>query len=123
MFIRKTHVHASELFKDYINMSHSLIQGNVTVSEDCANGQNINASYELSYTNVNGTSCVVDTTDCRNGVCRYGVCRYELQNTTADSSCQPLFSGEDVTVSITATNIVGSSNPAMPRSISEFSGI
>ena len=90
----------------------------MNVSEDCTNGRNIRASYELSYTNVNGTSCVVDTTNCSNGVCRY-----ELQNTTADSSCQPLFSGEDVTVSITATNIVGSSNPAMPRSISEFSRI
>ena len=90
----------------------------MTVSEDCTNGRNIRASYELFYTNVNVTSCVVDTTNCNNGVCHY-----ELQNTTADSSCQPLFSGEGVTVSVTATNLVGSSNPAMPKSISEFSGI
>ena len=103
----------------YMNSHVSLsIQAPLTVSEDCANGRNIRASYELSYTNVNDTSCVVDTTKCSNGVCRY-----ELQNTTEDSSCQPLFSGERVTVSVTATNIVGSSNPAVSRSISEFSGI
>ena len=93
------------------------IQAPLTIAEDCANECSIRASYELSYTNVNDASCVVDTTKCSNGVCHY-----ELQNATADSSCQPLFS-EDVIVSVTARNIVGSSNPAVSRSISALSGI
>ena len=96
-------------------------QDNLTVSEGCANGQDIRASYELSYNTVSGTpitTCVVNGTECRSGTCRH-----DLQNNTADSRCQPTvsqFSGEDVTVSVTARNIVGRSNPAIPRNISEF---
>ena len=91
------------------------------MSEDCANGQDIKPVYELSYTTISGTpitTCVVDGTECSNGTCRY-----ELRNNTADSRCQPpvsQFSGEDVIVSLTARNIVGRSNPAVSRSISEF---
>ena len=94
------------------------IQDPVTVSEDCANGQKIRASYELSYEAVNGTTCVVNETECS-----MGTCRYDLQNTTADSSCQHFFSGEGVTVSVTASNIVGRSNPAVSHIIGEFSTI
>ena len=99
------------------------IQEPVTVSQNCLNGRNIRAVYELSYNTYCGTSiatCVVDGAQCRNGVCRH-----ELQNNTADSRCQPpvsQFNGEGVTVSLTARNIVGrsSSNPAIPRNISKF---
>ena len=105
------------LFKDYINMSRLLFKDNVTVSEDCPNGQDIRASFELSYTTDSGThitTCVVNGTECSNGTC---------QSNTADSRCQPpvsRFSGEGVTMSVTARNIVGSSNPAVSRIISEF---
>ena len=94
----------------------------MTVSEDCLNGRNVRAVYELSYTTYCGTlitTCVVDGTECSNGACRH-----ELQENTADSRCQPQvsqFSGEDVTVSVTARNIVGRSNSAVSRSIGEFS--
>ena len=93
----------------------------MTISEDCANGQDIRASYQLFYTTDSGTSittCVVNETECSSGVCHH-----ELQNNTADSRCSsPVsrFSGEGVTVSVTARNIVGRSDPAMSRSISEF---
>ena len=102
-------------------MVFPFIQDALTVSEDCLNGQDIRASYELSYTTDCGTlitTCVVDGTECTNGTCHH-----ELQNNTADSRCQPpvsRFSGEGVTVSVTARNIVGRSNPAIPRNISEF---
>ena len=91
------------------------------MSEDCFNGHNIRASYELFYATDSGTpitTCVVDGTECTNGTCHH-----ELQDNTADTRCQPpvsQFSGEDVTVSVTARNIVGRSNPAVSRSISEF---
>ena len=94
----------------------------MTISEDCANGQDIRASYELSYTTNSGTpitTCVVNETDCSSGTCHH-----QLQNNIADSRCQPpvsQFSGEGVTVSVTARNIVGRSKPAVSRSISEFS--
>ena len=93
----------------------------MTLLEGCTNGQDINASYELSYTTDYGTpiaTCVVDGTECTNGRCYH-----KLQSNTADSRCQsPVsqFSGENVTMSVTARNIVGRSNPAMSRSISEF---
>ena len=93
----------------------------MTISEDCANGQDIRASYELSYTTDSGTpitTCVVDGTECNSGTCHH-----ELQNNIADSRCQPpvsQFSGEGVTVLVTARNMVGRSNPAV-SSISEFS--
>ena len=83
----------------------------VTVSVDCTNGQDIRANYELVYTSSSATSittCVVNGTDCSNGVCRH-----ELQNNITDSRCQPLlpqFSSESVTVTVTARNIVGRSN-------------
>ena len=98
-----------------------IYQDNVTVGEGCVNGQDIRASYELSFTTDSGTlntTCGVDGTACSSGTCRH-----ELQNSTADSRCQPpvsQFSGEDVTVSVTARNIVGRSNPAVPRIISEI---
>ena len=98
----------------------STIKDNVTISEDCANGQNIRANYELSYTTDSGTpvtTCIVDWTECSNGTCHH-----ELRNNTADRRCQPPvshFSGEGVTVSVTARNIVGRSSPAVSRSISE----
>ena len=94
-------------------------QNPVTISEECPNGQDV--VYELTYTTdsgINITTCVVDGTECTNGTCHH-----ELQNNTADSRCQPpvsQFSGEDVTVSVTAKNIVGRSNPAVSRSISEL---
>ena len=94
-------------------------QNNVTISEDCANGQDIN--YELSYTTGSGsliTTCVVSGTECSNGTCSH-----ELQNNIADNRCQPpvsQFSGEGVTVSVTARNIVGRSNSSPPVTISEF---
>lgn len=93
----------------------------MTVSVDCAVGQHIRASYELSYTNSSGisiTTCIVNGTDCSNGVCHH-----ELHNNIADSRCQPPvphFSSENVTVTITARNIVGRSNSFVSRSISEF---
>ena len=99
----------------------STIKDNVTISEDCANGQGITANYELTYTTDSGATiatCIVDWTECSNGTCHH-----ELQNNTADSRCQPpvsQFSGESVTVSLTARNIVGRGNPTVSRSISEF---
>ena len=91
------------------------------MSADCSNGLAIRASYELSYTSSSGTSittCVVNGTDCSNGICRH-----ELQNNVTDSRCQPpvsQFNSESVTVTVTAGNIVGRSNPAVPRSISRL---
>ena len=84
----------------------------------CANGQDIRASYELSYTSSSGAStCVVNGTDCSNGVCRHVV-----QNNITDSRCQPpatQFNSESVTVTVTAGNIVGSSS--VSTNLSEFS--
>ena len=97
------------------------VQDLVTVSADCVNGQDIRASYELSYTSSSGasiTTCVVDGTDCSDGVCYH-----ELQDNVTDSRCQPpvsQFSNESVTVTVTAGNLVGRSNPAVYRSIGEF---
>ena len=91
------------------------------ILEDCANRQEITASYELSYTTDSGShiaTCDVSGTECSNGICLH-----ELKNNTADSRCQPAtfqLSGEDVTVSLTAKNIVGRSNSTVSRSISEF---
>ena len=96
-------------------------QNLVTISENCANGQNIRASYEVTYVTDSGTpiaTCVVNGTDCSNRTCGH-----VLQNSTTDSRCQPpisQFSGEDVTVSVTARNIVGESNISESRSLSEF---
>ena len=92
------------------------VQDPVTVSADCPNGQVIRASsYEVVYASSSGTSnimntCLVDGTDCIDGVCHH-----ELQNNTADSRCQPpelQFNNESVTATVTAINIVGRSNPA-----------
>ena len=96
------------------------IQSNVTNSEDCANGRDI--YYDVIYTNDSGTlntTCVVNGTECSNGTCHH-----QLQSNTADSRCQPTvsqFSGEGVTMSLTARNIVGRSGPPSPVLISEFS--
>ena len=98
---------------------YMFIQTNVTISEDCANGQDTN--YELTYTADSGapiTTCILDGTECSNGTCSY-----VLQNNSTDSKCQPpmsQFSGEDVTVSVTARNEVGRSNPSVLRNIGEF---
>ena len=93
----------------------------MTVSVDCVNGQDIRANYEVVYTTDSGTlntTCFVSETDCSNGTCHH-----DLQSSTKDSRCQPSvsqFIGESVTVSVTARNIVGRSNSAVSRSISEF---
>ena len=106
--------------QQFIPMS-SPIQNPVSVTADCANGQDIRASYEISYNSSSGTSitsCVVDGTDCSDGVCHH-----ELQDNTTDSRCQPpvhQFISESVTVTVTARNIVGRSNPAASRSIRKF---
>ena len=77
--------------------------------------------YELSYITVSGTlitTCVLDEAGCSNGTCHH-----QLQNNTADNTCQPpvsQFSGESVTVSLTATNVVGRSDSTVSRNISEF---
>ena len=98
------------------------IKNNITVSEVCDNGQDVRTSYELYYTTDSRTlitTCDVSGTECSNGICHH-----ELRKNTADSRCQPpvsQFSGEGVTVSVSARNIVGRSNPAVSRSISEFS--
>ena len=102
-------------------MVFPFIQDIVTVFEDCLNGQDIRASYELSYTTDSGTlntACVVNGTECSNGTCRH-----VLQNNTADSRRQPpvsQFSGEGMAVSVTARNIVGRSSPAVSTSICKF---
>jgi len=96
----------------------------VTVSVDCANGQDIRANYEISYTSSSGTSittCVVNGTDCSDGVCHH-----ELQNNTADNRCQsqvPQFNSESVTVTVTARSVVRRSNPAVSRSVGKFRNI
>ena len=98
------------------------IQDPVTVSEECANGQDIRDRYKLSYTTVSGTpitTCVVDGTECSNGTCRH-----ELQSNTADSRCRPSisqFSDEGLNVSVTTRSILGRSNPAMSHRISKVS--
>ena len=102
-------------------MVFPFIQEPVTISQNCLNGRNIIAVYELSYTTDCGTlitTCVVDGTECSNGTCHH-----ELQSNTADSRCQPQlsqFSGKGVTVSVTARNIVGRSNSAVSRRIGGF---
>ena len=74
------------------------------VSVDCENGQDM--SYELFYNSSSGTSittCVVNGTDCSDGVCRH-----EVQNNTADSRCQPpvpQFNGGSVILTMTTRNI------------------
>ena len=90
----------------------------MTITIGCENKQRI--SYELTYnTDSLITTCVVSGTECSNGRCNH-----ELQNNTADNRCQPpvpQFSGESVTVSVAARNIVGRSNSTVLRSIGEFS--
>ena len=99
----------------------AFIQDPVTISDNCLNGQDIRANYELSYTTECGTpitTCVVNGTECSNGRCLH-----ELQSDVADSRCQPpvfQFSGVDVIVSVSARNIVGTSNSAASRNVSKF---
>lgn len=88
--------------------------------------------YELFYTNFpvnfytlsigdgprSGTSCYV------NGNCSNGVCQYDFENNTADSRCLSLlpgsrFNGENLTVTLGASNYVGSGFVG-PISIGEF---
>ena len=107
----------------FMDIMLPICQDNVNISQDCPNGQNIIASYELSYNLTdlgNITTCVMNGTECSNGRCRH-----ELQDNTTNSRCQPpvsQFSGEGVTVSVTARNIVGRSNTSVSESISEFFG-
>ena len=96
----------------------------MTVSPDCATGQDIRSSYEVAYMHASSsgssvTTCVVSETDCNNGTCRH-----ELQNQTADSRCQPpmpQINGENMTVTVTARNVVGRSNSYVSGNISELS--
>ena len=93
----------------------------MTISQGCTNGWGITANYELTYNTVSGTpitNCLVNGSECSNGKCHH-----ELQNNTADGRCLPpvsQFSDEGVNVSVTARNIVGKSNPAISRIISEL---
>ena len=106
----------------HLIQQHPSFQDPVTVSADCVNRQDIRASYELSYTSSSGTTittCSLDGTDCSNGVCRH-----ELQENVTDSRCQPpepQFNNESLSLTVTAKNIVGRSNPDVSRNISEFS--
>ena len=90
------------------------------ISPNCTSGQNITSDYGLTFdTDIDTTTCDVNGTECSNGTCSH-----ELQNNIADNRCQPpvsQFSGEGVTVSVTARNIVGRSNSSPPVTISEFS--
>ena len=94
----------------------------MTVSQSCTSGQN--TSYEIFYTTASGalnTTCVVDGTECSNGICRH-----ELQSSIVDSRCQPpvtKFSDESVTVSLTARSLVGRSNSTLSNRFSKFSVI
>ena len=98
----------------------SFIQDNVTISEDCINGKDIRASYELSYITATGTlntTCIMNGTECSNGKCHH-----QLKNNTADNRCQPpvsQFDSEAVTLSVAARNILGRSNFAKSKIISE----
>ena len=94
----------------------------MTLSEECANGQDMRDSYELLYTTVAGTpitTCVVNGTECSNGTCHH-----ELQSNTVDSRCLPpvsQFSDEGLNVSVTTRSILGRSNPATSYRISKVS--
>lgn len=89
----------------------------LNVSVDCPNGQDVGAIYELSYTinsGTNMTTCVVNGTDCSNGICRH-----ELQSNTAGSECDPpvlQFNGENVTLTMSTRNI----DYSISRNISEL---
>ena len=90
------------------------------ISKDCTNGRDIRASYELTYITATGTlntTCIMYSTECSNNKCRH-----QLKNNIADNRCLPpvsQFSGEAVTMSVAARNIVERSNPAVSRIISE----
>jgi len=77
-------------------------QDPVTISGGCANGHKIRSNYEIAYISSSGTfinTCLVNGTDCCNGVCRH-----QLQNNIADYRCQPpvpQFNGENVTIVLT----------------------
>ena len=111
-------MYLSRLYFLHVSLS---TQNPVTITENCANGQDTRANYELTYTTDSGTliaTCILNGTDCSNGTCHH-----ELQNNTADRRCQPpvsQFNDESVTVSLTARNIVGESNTSESRSLSEF---
>ena len=58
--------------------------------------------------------------------CSNGICRHELKSNVVDSRCQPPvshFSGESVTISVTARSIVGRSNSTLSNRFSELSVI
>ena len=107
-----------------MHLQFSFVQDNVTISEDCINGKDIRASYELTYNTATGTlntTCIMNGTECSNGKCYH-----QLENNIADNRCQPpvsQFSGEVVTMSIAARNILGRSNFAKSTIISESSEV
>ena len=102
----------------------SFTQDTITISEDCINGKDITASYELIYNTATGTlntTCIMDSTECSNGKCHH-----QLKNNTADNRCQPLVSqfsrlSEAVSMSIATRNKLGRTNFAESRTISESS--
>ena len=100
--------------------SFSFIQDTITISEDCINGKDIRASYELIYITATGTlntTCIMDGTECSNGKCHH-----QLKNNIVDNRCRPpvsQFGSEAVTMSIAAKNVLGRSNFAKSRIISE----
>ena len=106
-----------------MHLQFSFIQDTVTISEDCINGKDIRASYELTYNTATGTlntTCIMNGTECSNNKCHH-----HLKN-IADNRCQPpvsQFSGEVVTMSIAARNILGRSNFAKSTIISESSEV
>ena len=103
-----------------MHLQFSFIQDNLTISEDCINGKDIRASYELTYYTATGTlntTCTMNGTECSNGKCYH-----QLENNIADNRCQPpvsQFGSETVTMSIAARNILGRSKYPKSRIISE----
>ena len=105
-------------------LQFSFIQDTVTISEDCINGKDIRASYELIYNSATGTlntTCIMNDTECSNGKCHH-----QFKNNIADNRCQPpvsQFGSEAVTMSVAARNILGRSNFAKSKIISESSEV
>ena len=103
-----------------MHLQFSFVQDNVTISEDCINGKDIRASYELTYNTATGTlntTCIMNGTECSNGKCHH-----QFKNNIVDNRCQPpvsQFGSEAVTMSIAAKNVLGRSNFAKSRIISE----
>ena len=99
-------------------LTSPFIQDNLTVVENCTNGQDIRANYQLFYSTDSGifnATCDVNGTECSNGWCNYNT----IDSNNISNECPPSISqigGENVTVSVTAINLVGRSNSTMSRS-------